>query len=471
MTIAQKLLEALGADRVLVGDAVPERNWSDWVRLAPARPLALVRPRTTAEVATTLRLCHAAGAPIVPQGGLTGLCGGAEPTADSVALSLDRLTGIEEIDTATGTMTVWAGTPLEVVQQAADEAGLMVPLDLGARGSCAIGGNISTNAGGNRVIRYGMTREMVLGLEVVLADGTILDGLNKMIKNNTGYDLKHLFIGAEGTLGVVTRAVLKLAPKPGCVAAAVCGLPDFDSVVRLLNDAKAGLGGTLSAFEVMWPEFYDLMTTKATGVRPPLAGRHARYVLIELLGSDDAIDGARFEAFLERMLEGGVIEDAAVARSTREVREFWAMRDAVAEFDHILGPHYGFDVGLPTGEMDSFVAEAKAALDARFPGMATLCFGHLGDGNIHVVCHVPGLAKAPKTDFETIVYGITRRRHGTISAEHGIGTARRRYLAYSRTPEEIAVMRAIKQALDPRGILNPGKVLPDASDEPAAAPA
>ncbi len=471
MSIAQQLSNALGSDRVLIGDAVPERNWSDWVRLAPARPLALVRPRSTQEVATTLRICHAAGVPVVPQGGLTGLCGGAEPTSDSVALSLERLNGIEEIDTATGSMTVWSGTPLEVVQKAADEAGLMVPLDLGARGSCAIGGNISTNAGGNRVIRYGMTREMVLGLEVVLADGTVLDGLNKMVKNNTGYDLKHLFIGAEGTLGVVTRAVLKLSPKPGCVAAALCGLPDFDAVVRLLNDAKAGLGGTLSAFEVMWPEFYDLMTTKAAGVRAPLSGRHDRYVLIELQGSDDAIDGARFEAFLEGMLDQGVIEDAAVARSTREVRDFWALRDSVAEFDHILGPHYGFDVGLPTGEMDSFVAETKAALDKRFPGMVTLCFGHLGDGNIHVVCHVPGLAKAPKADFEEILYGITRQRHGTISAEHGIGTARRRYLSYSRTPEEIAVMRAIKHALDPRNILNPGKVLPGSGDETTGAAA
>ncbi len=464
MSIAQELSKALGADRVLVGDDVPERNWSDWVRIAPARPLALVRPRSTEEVATALRLCHAANVPVVPQGGLTGLCGGAEPTADSVALSLERLNGIEEIDTANGTMTVWSGTPLEVVQQAADEAGLMVPLDLGARGSCAIGGNISTNAGGNRVIRYGMTREMVLGLEVVLADGTILSGLNKMIKNNTGYDLKHLFIGAEGTLGVVTRAVLKLAPKPGCVAAALCGLPDFDSVVRLLKEAKAGLGGTLSAFEVMWPEFYDLMTTKVPGVRAPLSGKHARYVLIESQGSDDAVDGARFEAFLERMLEAGVIEDAAVARSTREVKDFWALRDSVAEFDHILGPHYGFDVGLPTGEMESFVTETRAALDARFPGMVTLCFGHLGDGNIHVVCHVPGLAKAPKADFEEILYSITRRRHGTISAEHGIGTGRRRYLGYSRTPEEIATMWAIKRALDPRDILNRGKVLPEPTD-------
>jgi FAD/FMN-containing dehydrogenase len=432
-----------------------------------------MRPRSTEDVAKFLRLCHLARVAVTTQGGMTGLVRATMPQAGEIVLSMERMNAIEEVDTGGGVVITQTGVPLQRLQERVAEDGFMFPLDLGARGSCTIGGNISTNAGGNRVIRYGMTREMVLGLEVVLADGTILDSLNKMIKNNTGYDLKHLFIGAEGTLGVVTRAVLKLAPKPGCVAAAVCGLPDFSSVVRLLNDAKSGLGGTLSAFEVMWPRFYDLMTTKVAGVRAPLEGRHQRYVLIESLGSDDAIDGARFEAFLERMHQSGVIEDAAVARSTREVREFWAIRDAVAEFDHILGPHYGFDVGLPTGEMDSFVAEAMAALDERFPGMTTLCFGHVGDGNIHVVCHVPGLAKAPKAEFEKIVYGITRRRHGTISAEHGIGTARSRYLGYSRTPEEIAVMRAVKRALDPKDILNRGKVLPDlhAGEVPAAAPA
>src|SRR5215213_5153220 len=225
--LLSELTRTLGPDIVLAGTEVPERNRDDWSGLPPTRPLAVLRPRTTEQVSAALRICHAHRQAIVPQGGLTGLCGGARAGDGEVALSLERMVGVEEIDPATATMTVLAGTPLERVQAAADDAGFLVPLDLGARGSCAIGGNISTNAGGNRVIRYGMTREMVLGLEVVLADGTVLPGLNKLIKNNAGYDLKHLFIGSEGTLGVVTRAVLRLQPKPTCVQASLCGLPDF----------------------------------------------------------------------------------------------------------------------------------------------------------------------------------------------------------------------------------------------------
>lgn len=457
--IVAELVAALGTDIVSAGDAVPERNRHDWSGLPPVRPLALVRPRTTEQVATALRLCHAHGQPVVPQGGLTGLCGGAQPFPEAVALSLERMTGVEEIDPATATMTVLAGTPLQQVQEAADAADFFCPLDLGARGSCAIGGNLSTNAGGNRVIRYGMAREMVLGLEVVLPDGTILRSLNKMIKNNTGYDLKHLFIGAEGTLGVITRAVLRLWPKPRCVAAAFCGLEDYAKVVRFLNEARGALGGTLSAFEVMWPSFYELMTTRATGVRSPLTGRHGRYVLIEAQGSDERFDVPRFEAFLEAMLEAGAIEDAAVAQSQGDVRAFWAVRDAVAEFGQILGPHFGFDIGLPTGEMDGFVEASRAALEERFGTITTLYFGHLGDGNIHLVWSVPGADPQPKAEVEALVYDLVRRWGGTISAEHGIGTMRRAYLPYSRTAEEIALMRTLKRAVDPANILNPGKVL------------
>ena len=365
--IAAELTRALGPDLVLAGDSVPTRNRRDWSTPEPVQPLALVRPRRTEEVATAVKLCRQAGVAVVPQGGMTGLCGGATPLRQSVAISLERMTGIEEIDPATATVTVRAGTPLEAIQTAVEEQGFLLPLDLGARGSCAIGGNISTNAGGNRVVRYGMTRDMVLGLEVVLPDGTILQSLNKLTKNNTGYDLKQLFIGAEGTLGIITRAVLRLHPRPGFLTAAVCGLPDFAAVLDLLQGARRGLGGTLSAFEVMWPPFYDLMTTKAKGVRAPLNGRHGRYVLLEAQGAEEVFEGPRFEAFLERMLEAGTIEDAAVAQSAGDVKAFWAMRDAVAEFEHILGPTTGFDVSLPTGEMDAFVAEVEEALTGPSP--------------------------------------------------------------------------------------------------------
>jgi FAD/FMN-containing dehydrogenase len=356
-------------------------------------------------------------------------------------------------------MTVQAGAALEAVQAAAEAAGLFCPLDLGARGSCAIGGNLSTNAGGNRVVRYGMTREMVLGLEVVLPDGTVLDAMNRLIKNNAGYDLKQLFIGAEGTLGIVTRAVLRLQPRPRFIGAAFCGLADFAAVQRLFQEARAVLPGSLSAFEVMWPAFYELMTTRASGVRTPLAGRHGRYVLLEAHGGDEAFDGPRLETFLGRMLEEGTLEDAAVARSSADTRAFWALRDAVVELEHILGPTTGFDVSLPMAEMDGFVAEAEAAIAAAFPGARSVSFGHVGDGNLHLVTTVPGQAPQPKVPIMDLVYGIVRRRGGAVSAEHGIGTLKRPWLSWSRTAEELALMRLLKRAIDPANIMNPGKIL------------
>jgi FAD/FMN-containing dehydrogenase len=460
--VVEELLEALGADIVLVGDAVPERNRDDWSGLPPTDPLAVLRPRSTDQVAAALRVCHARGQPVVPQGGLTGLVGGARAGAGEVALSLERMVGVEEIDPATATMTVLAGTPLERVQAAADDAGFLVPLDLGARGSCAIGGNISTNAGGNRVIRYGMTREMVLGLEVVLADGTVLPGLNKLIKNNAGYDLKHLFIGSEGTLGVVTRATLRLQPKPTCVQAAFCALPSFEAVVGLLQGARAGLGPSLSAFEVMWADYYGFVLRHIPGVRPPVADGHAFYVLVEAQGTDEAADQARFEAWLERTLEEGVIVDAALAGSLADVKAFWGVRDAAGEFRQTpLGPeHISFDIGLPAGDMGSYVEACRTRLEASLPGIIALFYGHIGDGNLHIVAAVPGTAgPQPKEAVEEVVYGLLPEGAGTVSAEHGIGTRKRRWLPYSRSPEELAVMRTLKAALDPRGILNPGKVI------------
>ncbi len=459
MELEAALEAVVGPGGVLVGEAIPERHHADWSGLPPVRPRALVRPRSTEEVAGVLAACHARGVPVVPQGGLTGLCGGARPSPEAVALSLERLSGVEEIDPAMATMTVRAGTPLEAVQQAADAAGFLVPLDLGARGSCAIGGNLSTNAGGNRVIRYGMAREMVLGLEVVLADGTIVSQLNKMLKNNAGYDLKQLFLGSEGTLGVITRAVLRLWPKPRVTSAAFCGLPDFPAVVRLLEAARARLAGQLSAFEVMWPNFYDLIVARAAGVRAPLSGRHAFYVLLEAQGSDERFDAPRFETFLEEALEGGLLADAAVARKEADVRAFWAIRDAVAEWGRIIGPHFGFDLGLPIAATEAFARAARAALEARFPGTVAVFFGHLGDSNLHVVVHVPGVAEQPYTEVTEILYGLVRAHGGTISAEHGIGTLKKPWLAHARSAAEIALMGKLKAALDPRGILNPGKVV------------
>lgn len=450
----------LGAGVVVVGADVPERYHLDASRLAPNAPAALVRPRTTEEVATTLRICQAHGVPVVPQGGMTGLAGGARPDSSAIALSLDRMTGVESVDAATATLSALAGTPLELVQRAADEAGFLCALDLGARGSCTIGGNLATNAGGNRVIRYGMVREMVLGLEAVLADGTVIHSLNRMQKNNTGYDLKQLFIGSEGTLGVITRVVLRLFPKPVSTCNAFVGLSSYEAVVRLLRAAQAGLGGTLSSFEVMWPGFHDTMIARVHGLRQPLAAPHALYTLIEAAGADPAPDAARFEAFLARMLEQGVIEDAVIAQSAADSKAMWAIRESVAEFRRVFPDGtVGFDVSVPIGDMSRAVERMQGELRKRWPDIVMLPYGHIGDSNLHFVTSVPGMRPQPKSEVDATVYGIVREFGGAISAEHGIGLTRREYLGHSRTPAEIALMRTLKAALDPLGILNPGKVL------------
>ena len=458
------LREQLGPVAVLIGADVPERNCNDWSTQPPLRPLAVVRPTDAAGVSAALRACRSVGVPVVPQGGLTGLCGGARPQPGWVALSLERMVGIEEIDPASATITVLAGTPLEVVQRAADEAGFFFALDLGARGSCSIGGNLSTNAGGNRVIRYGMTREMVLGLEAVLPDGTIVTSLNKMLKNNAGYDLKHLFIGSEGTLGVVTRIVLRLFPKPACTMAALCAVPDYASVVALLGAARNGLGPLLSAFEVMWPDYWEVVTRRV-GVRSPLPGGardgQRLYVLIEAQGTDPALDNPRFQAWLERLMDAGQLADAAVAQSVADTQSFWALRDACAEFFPTLGPHLSYDVGLPVADMGRYAQRCKQALADRIAGCESVYYGHIGDGNLHLVAWVPGLSveQQPKDAMDEVIYGLVREFAGTVSAEHGIGTVKKRWLGHARSVEEIALMNILKLALDPLRLLNPGKVL------------
>ncbi|MBP1845649.1 FAD/FMN-containing dehydrogenase [Rhizobium petrolearium] len=442
----------------LAGEDVPIRNEADTSFLPRTRPIALVRPDTPQGVADAVRICAAHGVAIVPQGGLTGLAGGAHPVPGAVAISVERLSGIEEIDAAAATMTVRAGTPLEVIQQSALDAGFFVPLDLGARGSCLIGGNLATNAGGNRVIRYGMTRDMVLGLEYVLADGTLVTGLNKMIKNNAGYDLKQLFIGSEGTLGIITRVVLRLQPRPGCTLAALCGVGSYDDVVSLLGAARRGLGPLLSAFEVMWPDYWKEATETVTGVRKPIEGQHAFYVLIEAQGLSEDIDGPRFMGWLENQFEAGLIEDAAIAQSMADVAMFWRTRDAAGEFQTILGPHVAFDIGLPVSRMDAFARTCRQRLADAIPDILSVYYGHIGDGNIHIVALQRGASPQPAAQISRVVYETVREFDGTISAEHGIGTVKKPYLGYTRSPEEMALMARIKAALDPKGILNPGKV-------------
>jgi FAD/FMN-containing dehydrogenase len=452
------LREALGAQVVALPDEFGDRRVEDWSGLPSAVPLALIRPRDTSEVALALEICARYAQPVVTQGGLTGLVGGANLRGDEVALSLDRMNQIVEIDAVSGTMTVQAGTPLQVVQEAASAAGFYFPLDLGARGSCSIGGNLATNAGGNRVIKYGMMRDQVLGIEAVLASGAIVGGLNKMIKDNSGYDLRNLLIGSEGTLAVITRAVLRLRPKPTATATAWCGLPSFDAVTTLLRRAQAGLAPGVSAFEVMWAGYHDTVLANLENLRAPLASPHPFYVLLESVGTDPVRHGDAFEEFLAAMLEEGVVTDAALASNEAHTQAFWAIRDAPGEYQRFIPNHAAYDVSFSIAQVGDAASRCEVQLRARWPDATIMIYGHLGDGNIHIVVDVPSLPKRDHDAIDQVIYDVTRDFRGSISAEHGIGIKKKHFLHLTRSEADVASMRAIKQALDPARILNPGKI-------------
>lgn len=454
--LIEKLKAALGPQAVLTGADAAEKTVGGWSALGV--PAVVLRPASTEEVSAALKLCHAAGEPVVPWGGKTGLVEGGEANGH-IALSLERMNRIEEIDEAGCTMTVQAGCVLQSVCEAADAKGLIFPLDLGARGSATIGGNISTNAGGNRVIRYGMTRDMVLGIEAVLADGTVMSSMNHLIKNNAGYDLKQLFIGSEGTLGIVTRAVLRLWPKPRSQDTGFVAVESFDRLPRFLRHMERALGGTLSAFEVMWEDFYKLVTSEPAKGRPVIPHGHPFYVLVESMGGDQEADSARFEAAMMEALEAGEITDAVIAKSQAERDTMWALRDDVAQVVHTY-PMFTFDVSLGISDMESYVEDVRAGLKAKWPESSLMVFGHLGDGNLHVIPgRFPDAELATRRSVEAVVYGELRKRGGSVSAEHGIGLEKRPYLGWSRSAEEVALMQLLKRTLDPKNILNPGKVL------------
>ena len=447
-----QLRQIVGEAGFLPRSAIAERSVG-LGRPEALQAAALLRPRSTAEVSAVLRACHAARQPVVVHGGLTGLVRGADAGPQELIVSLERMDRIEEIDAVSRTATAQAGVKLQALQEAVEERGLMFPLDLGARGSATIGGNISTNAGGNRVVRYGMMREMVLGLEAVLADGTVVSALNRLIKNNSGYDLKQLFIGSEGTLGVVTRAVLRLRERPRGQQVALAGVDRFSAVTGLLRHVDQALGGQLSAFEVMWKEHFDLVTHPPAASVSPLAVGHAYAVLIESHSADTA---ALVEA-LESAGAAGLVADAVVARSQAERNALWAIRDDVGQLRR-FAPIFIFDVSLPIPAMEEYTSSVRSRFAARWPGGHCSTFGHLADGNIHFVFG-PGAGDGEtRRAVEEIVYAPLMAVGGAISAEHGIGLEKKPWLPISRTPEEIALMRLLKSALDPLGILNPGKV-------------
>ena len=427
--------------------------------------LMVVRPGTVEAVAETVRLCAAERMPVVPQGGNTGLVGGGVPEGRSIVLDTSRLARIRALDAANFAITVDAGCILADIQKAASEADRLFPLSLGAEGSCRIGGNISTNAGGIQVLRYGTMRDLVLGLEVVLPSGELWDGLRALRKDNTGYGLKHLFIGAEGTLGVVTGAVLKLFPKPVEYATAFLGLERIDAVMALFERARAATADQLTAFELIGRSGLDLTLRHVPGTSDPLAGRYPWYALIELSSPVAGNLGPLLEALLSQALESGLIGDGTIASTDRQRRDLWRLREGVVEAQPREGGSIKHDVSVPISEVARFVERATAAVEARLPGIRPVPFGHVGDGNIHFNLTQPlGMDKAAYlarwAEFNTLVHDIAVALGGSISAEHGIGRLKPAELARYRSPLELRLMAELKRALDPDNIMNPGKILP-----------
>ncbi len=470
MTAAVPLLaalrEAVGAAQVLVdGDL---SAWElDWRRRWRGRALAVVRPGSAAEVAAVVRACAAHGVSLVPQGGNTGLVGGGVPDASGaqVLLSLQRLNRVRAVDPTNLTLTAEAGCVLQAVQQAAADAGLLFPLSLAAEGSCTIGGNLATNAGGTQVLRYGNARELCLGLEVVTADGELWDGLSGLRKDNTGYDLRDLFIGSEGTLGVITAATLKLYPQPAATVTALAALPTLAQCVALLALARARLHAELSAFEAMNGFALELVAAHYPQLPQPLQ-RAPWTVLLELSAADaEAPARERLQALLAAALERGLIGDAVVAASLAQARALWQLRESIPLAQAREGLNVKHDIALPASAIAAFCASTDAALARAFPGVRLVNFGHLGDGNLHYNVQAPPGEPAPaflernEPAINAIVYDAVVAAGGSISAEHGVGLLKRDELAARKSPVALKLMRALKTALDPQGRLNPGRVL------------
>jgi FAD/FMN-containing dehydrogenase len=453
--ILSALAAICGTANVLTGRDVSDR-FDGWPPSSPLGAACVVRPASTSEVAAILRHCNANGIGVVPQGGRTGISGGARASHEQVALSLERMHGIGPIDRANATITVEAGATLGAVQSAAAAEGLFYPVDIGARGTATIGGTIATNAGGNRVLRYGMTREQVLGLEAVLADGTVVSSMHAMLKNNAGYDIKHWFIGSEGTLGVITRAILRLRPQPRAAATAWMGVASFPQVTRLCELLVDHTDGALSSFEVMWPEFLDV-TLRCGRHQNPLTSAHAFHVLVEI-GARDA--SAILESGLAAAWDSGVIADAVIAQSEAQASALWAIREDSPARAAALKPAFHFDVSLPCSKMESYVEQVKAAISQGWPRSRVVAFGHVADGNLHINVGVGDGNSDTRKEVSRQVYGPLGSLGGSISAEHGIGIDKREYLHLTRTPAELHLMRLMKAQLDPGNTLNPAKVLP-----------
>ncbi|RVT87385.1 FAD-binding oxidoreductase [Rhodobacteraceae bacterium CCMM004] len=468
MDLIDRLRHIVGDAHVLTG-AAADRYGRDWTGKYEGRPLAAVRPADTSQTAKVMRLAHETGTPVVPMAGNTGLMGGAHAPGQLV-LSIERLNAVREVRPAARIAIVEAGCILSDLHAAAEAHDLVFPLTFGARGSARIGGALSTNAGGSNVLRYGNTRALTLGIEVVLPTGEVLDLMSALHKDNSGYDLKDLFIGAEGTLGVITAAVVKLAPKPRAYATAMVALPSVADALTLLNRLQEATGGAVEAFEYMPGHYIDAHLAHVDGARPPFAERHEVNVMVEVgataprdaTPSDDGslpIVGY-LEDVLAEMIEAGTVTDATVAQNEAQRREIWARREVAGELCVTRKPAILTDVSVPTDRVPDFLARASQAVAARDPDCAEFVVSHLGDGNVHLTLWPSRDDEAHLDALMETVEDVTQGLGGSFSAEHGIGLGKRASMARRKDPVALDVMRRIKAALDPGGIMNPGKVLP-----------
>jgi FAD/FMN-containing dehydrogenase len=448
--IVPELLAIVGNRGVLLGEDVRARSCDPFRPVPPAGP-AIVRPADTAEVAAVLACCHRHRQRVVTHGGRTGVAGGAYGSPDEIVLSLERMSRIEEIDPVGQVAVVQAGVSLEALQNAAVAQYLFYPVDLGARGTATVGGTIATNAGGNRVIRWGTTRHNILGIEAVLADGTVVTAMNRLLKNNTGYDLKHYFAGSEGTLGVVTRAVMRLVPMPRTQLVAFLSLSDFNSVLALLGQARRL--PILSAFEVMWQDYYALVAGSHSN-RAPLPADQPYYVLVEAMGYNDDIDTSMFNGFLESVYEAGLVSEVVSATSGRQVADLWRVREGSEIIVREMSPFISFDISVDARRAEEFVNAAYAALGARYRFLRTTTFGHLGDSNLHLGVHTGAGTLDEAENIERCVYRVVEAFGGALTAEHGIGQFKKAFLPDHVSPGALEAMRRVRAGLDPARLLN-----------------
>ncbi|NYT76332.1 FAD-binding oxidoreductase [Alcaligenaceae bacterium] len=473
MSQIDELVQMLGQPYVLVG-AEAESYVTDWRGRYQGAALAVVKPGSTEEVAEVVRWCVAHKVPMVPQGGNTGLCGGATPDdkGNAVVISLQRLNAIRSVDTDNDTMVVEAGCILQAVQQAARDVDRLFPLSLAAEGSCTIGGNLATNAGGTQVLRYGNTRELVLGVEVVTADGDIWHGLRGLRKDNTGYDLRDLYIGSEGTLGIITAATVKLYPLPVAQCTALLALASVEDAVTVLSAAQKGFGASLTGFELIAGNCLKGVVSCYPEQRIPFEGESASlpwYALLELSDSESAEHAReRFETVVGATIEAGLVHDAVIAESITQSKALWHLRESIPLAEKAFGKSIKHDVSIPVSRMAEFVRVTNAALQAHFPGIEHVIFGHLGDGNLHYnVARGQAYSEEELLERQYEIYELVHESvhqfSGSISAEHGVGQLKRDALPRYKDPIEMALMRRIKDVLDPHGLMNPGKVLVTAS--------